>query len=133
MNKYKIDEKTIANKGKMVDANECSGDPFKIVKITVLIGTILSVLMGVIFVKYTPTNGDELKIIALMTLSGILFSTIVGFGIIYYVRWFKKQGILLRVLSILFYPISFAIFLWVGFICMIPYSVNALKNSAYFP
>ncbi len=109
-------------------ANEYSGDPFKIVKVAVLIGTILSALMGVLFVNNTPTNGDELKIIVLMTISGILFSTIIGFGIIYYVRWFRKQGILLRVLSILFYPISFAIFFWVGLVCMVPYSVNGFKN-----
>ena len=54
--------------GKKTDTSEYSGDPFKIVKITVLVGTIH------------------------------------------------------------FYPISFAIFFWGGFVCMFPYSINVFKN-----
>ena len=121
-------KKLLPNNGKKTDIVEYNGDPFKIVKITVLIGTVLSALMGVLFVNNAPTNGNELVIIALMTLSGIIFSLIIGFGIIYYVKWFRKQGIFLRVLSILFYPISFAVLFWVGLVCMIPYSINVYKN-----
>ena len=115
------EERTVAEKS--------MGNPFKVVKITLLVGVIVSLLMGILFVNNTANNANELVVVMLITLSGIVFSLIIGFGLTFYIDWFKRQSGIIRALSIIFYPITFFIFYFVGLGGMIPYSIKILKNN----
>ena len=98
-------------------------------KITLLVGVIVSLLMGILFVNNTANNANELVVVMLITLSGIVFSLIIGFGLTFYIDWFKRQSGIIRALSIIFYPITIFIFYFVGLGGMILYSIKILKNN----
>ena len=115
------EERTVAEKS--------MGNPFKVVKIALLVGVIVSLLMGILFVNNTANNANELMVVMLITLSGIVFSLIIVFGLTFYIDWFKRQSGIIRALSIIFYPTTIFIFYFVGLGGMIPYSIKILKNN----
>ncbi len=116
----------ISNKKTNLSFNE-NFSKYHFQKICIIAGTFLSVILSFAFIKKVEVNEPALPIFFKMIFSGIILSTWISFAITFYVKWFVKQKIMVKIFSIILFPVSFFAFMCIGLIKAVPYIIG--KNS----
>lgn len=116
--------KALVHKKDIVDIT--NREFFKIVGITTAIGSAFTLLMTIFYLNISHLQEDVFLNSVELMLSGIIFSLIFGFGLAFYIKWYKKQMPIFRILSIILFPISYFAFFTIGMFCMIPYIVKVM-------
>lgn len=96
---------------------------FQFQKICIIVGAIFSTILSLIFIKKIELDEPAISIFFKMLLSGMLFSIWISFAITFYVKWYVKQNKMIKILSIVVFPISFFVFMCIGLIKAVPYIV----------
>lgn len=96
---------------------------FHFQKICIIVGTIFSTILSLIFIKRIELDEPAISIFFKMLFSGMLFSIWISFAITFYVKWYVKQNKMIKILSIVVFPISFFVFMCIGLIKAVPYIV----------
>lgn len=96
---------------------------FHFQKICIIVGAIFSTILSLIFIKRIELDEPAISIFFKMLLSGMLFSIWISFAITFYVKWYVKQNKMIKILSIVVFPISFFVFMCIGLIKAVPYIV----------
>ncbi|MCR5195352.1 MAG: hypothetical protein K6D38_03470 [Pseudobutyrivibrio sp.] len=101
----------------------------KVFRITLLVGLVLSVLLPLLFINITVLQENPIIVFFEMFLSGIILFVFIAFGLVAFIDWYKRQGVLLRVLSILFYPISLFVIYLIGIVNTVIYIFAVIKKG----
>ena len=99
---------------------------FKIVIFTAIIGSILFTIFSYYIAPDLAQGQNETYVFWSLVFSGIIFSFIWGYAFAFYIRWIKRQKLIMIFLSTLFYPITLVVFYMMAVFCMIPYTVKAI-------
>lgn len=113
--------KELISKNKTDISSKENIDKFHIQKICMIVGTFLSIILSLIFIYRTELDEPALPIFFKMIFSGIIFSVWISFAITFYVKWFEKQKSLMKILSMVLFPITCFVFMCVGLIKAVPY------------
>ena len=100
---------------------------YRFQKICITVGTLLSVMLSFAFVRKIEVDEPVLPIFLKMIFSGIVLSTWISFAITFYVQWYAKQKNMMKIFSIVLFPVSFFVFMCIGLIKAVPYIVE--KNT----
>ena len=98
---------------------ETRDNTFKSLKTCLIIGIVLGILISVMLIKFGGIDASPLLICVKMIFASTVFTLWLKCAIGSYIKWFNRQKIIMRVLSIVFYPISFGAFMFWGFIELI--------------
>ena len=103
-------------------------DVFKIQKICLIVGIIVSIIMIISYSKIVGFEESAFLNSVKMILAGLLFFLWLSYGITFFIQWWKKQKTIMKVLSIVMYPITTFIFLLLALIWAVPYTVKSFSK-----
>lgn len=103
-------------------------DKFLIQKICLIIGFIFTIAMSVVFARKVEVDEPMLPIVIKMNIAGAAFSLWISFAITFYVKWFTRQKRVIKVLSVVLFPITYFVFMCIGIIRAVPYTVGELSK-----
>lgn len=80
------------------------------------VGIVIALFISFIYVNNAPLYDSKIKTYLMMSLGGITVFLFIALGLAEFINWFKRQGMLWRILSIIFYPYTLVVIFGVGVI-----------------
>lgn len=104
-------------------------DVFKIQKICLIVGFIVSIIMTISYSKVVGFEESAFLNSVKMFFAGLLFFLWFSYGITFFIQWWEKQKTIMKVLSIVMYPITIFIFLLLALVKAVPYTVKGFSRE----
>lgn len=98
-------------------------------KVCVITGIVLGILFTVSLIEFVGIDTSPSFLCVRMIIVCILFTLWLRYAFVCYLRWFSRQKIIMKILSIVFYPFSFFVFMFLGLIELLLSLIRIIKTS----
>ena len=90
---------------------------------------VISAVLGLLFLKQFEIPISVLRFEICIMIAGVIAFLWMSFAWVFFRSWWRKSGNIFRVISILLYPVTIFIFMWVAAFLTVPYIIRQIREE----